>query len=372
MAFKHRLWSVFLALAGALTLSAGAAGKSEAPTEPSRFAVWNPDENRVSEQGAARIRAYLEKHKSASFLVIYKGKIAFQYGDIHKKHLIHSMRKPLLSILYGQALSEGQIALDEPLSGLGLEEPNAAFTESEGRASVEQLLQSRSGVYLPAAAETEAMTKARPARGSHEPGEQYYYNNWSFNSLGTLFEQRTGTGIFEAFEDQLAKPLGMIDYAGVIGDLEITDEAQALKDMAGLDGYYSREPERSRHPAYHFRLSAHDLALIGQLLVQGGQWNGQTLVDPAWIKRSTQCASVLNPDIGGGRSLCYGLMWRVIQSDNKTTAFMHTGLGAHMIYVYPSAELVLIHRADTENPDYVRSGSPQALIGLTFGAFSAS
>ncbi|MEO0699319.1 MAG: hypothetical protein AAFY81_06325, partial [Pseudomonadota bacterium] len=157
MAFKHRLWSVFLALAGALTLSAGAAGKSEAPTEPSRFAVWSPDENRVSEQGAARIRAYLEKHKSASFLVIYKGKIAFQYGDIHKKHLIHSMRKPLLSILYGQALSEGQIALDEPLSGLGLEEPNAAFTESEGRASVEQLLQSRSGVYLPAAAETEAM-----------------------------------------------------------------------------------------------------------------------------------------------------------------------------------------------------------------------
>lgn len=358
-----------LALAGLVLTGARQPGTDEPVVPASRFAVWEAASNRITPDGAARIKAYLEEHKSSSFLVVYKGKIAFEYGDIRKKHLIHSIRKPILSILYGKALADGKITLDERLSDLDLDEPGNPFTALESEASVQQLLQSRSAVYLPAAAETEGMARARPERGAHKPGESFYYNNWSFNSLGTLYEDRTDASVFEAFETQLAKPLGMLDYEGKIGHFVVGGEDEAGPDITGLDGYYQTEPEYSRHAAYHFRLSAHDLALIGQLLVQKGQWKGQSLVDPEWIERSTQCYSTLNPDIGGGRSLCYGMMWRVIQRGGETSAFMHTGLGAHMIYVYPEAELVMIHRADTENPNYQRSGSVQALIGLTFGAF---
>jgi len=57
---------------------------------------------------------------------------------------------------------------------------------------VRMLLEARSGVYHAALYETPAMAKQRPARGSHEPGTFWYYNNWDFNALGTIYEHATG------------------------------------------------------------------------------------------------------------------------------------------------------------------------------------
>src|SRR5260370_4336695 len=44
------------------------------------------------------------------------------------------------------------------------------------------------------------MAKQRTARGSHEPGTFWYYNNWDFNTLGTIYEHATGTGIYDALD----------------------------------------------------------------------------------------------------------------------------------------------------------------------------
>ena len=62
------------------------------------------------------------------------------------------------------------------------------------------LLQSRSGIYHPAAYETVKMKKKRPERGSHKPGEIFWYNNWDFNALCTIFEQQTRTKVFVEFQ----------------------------------------------------------------------------------------------------------------------------------------------------------------------------
>ncbi|UTW56063.1 serine hydrolase [Kordiimonas sp. SCSIO 12610] len=334
-----------------------------------RFEYWPDDQSPLTENGKAQIKSYLEKNGSSSFLIIRKGKIAFEYGDIHKKHLIHSMRKPIMSLLYGRAVEKGQIDLEETVASLDLDETGVAFTDTEKSATVADLLKARSGIYLPAAAETSEMAAARPKRGLHQPGEQYFYNNWSFNSVGSVFEAKTGIRIYDAFHEQLAKPLGMTSYQHNIGNFSVVSNEDDL-EMDGLDGFYLLEAENSRHPAYHFRLSAHDLALIGQLIVQDGNWNSEQLVPSEWLEKSTQCYSVINENIGGGRSLCYGMMWELVrQSDNRITAFSHTGLGVHMIYVYPAAELVLVHRVDTEGEYHFPSGGTPALIGMTFGAF---
>ena len=366
-----RLPKALLLCAATVTLNANSG--HDHPTTPSdadlnNFTAWPAEMQSMSDNGRARIERFLSDNGSSSFLVIYKGKIAFEYGDIHQKHLIHSIRKPLLALLYGHAIAAGHLELDETLSDLSLEEPTAAFLPQEGNATVRQLLQSRSGVYLPAAAESEQMQAARPERGSNQPGEAYYYNNWSFNSLGTLFEARAGQSIYDAFDAQLAKPLGMTRYANKTGSFAIEKGQDQDLSYADLDGFYLTETDKSRHAAYHFRLSAHDLALIGQLLVQRGQWNEQQLVSADWLDEITQCHSTINEDIGGGRSLCYGMMWQVVQQDGRASAFMHTGMGVHMIYVHPGAELVLVHRMDTENGAGEASAPVQSLIGMTFGA----
>jgi CubicO group peptidase (beta-lactamase class C family) len=56
------------------------------------------------------------------------------------------------------------------------------------------------------------MKAKRPKRHSHAPGTFWYYNNWDFNAFGTIFEQETGTKIFEEFDRRIAKPLQMEDF----------------------------------------------------------------------------------------------------------------------------------------------------------------
>ncbi len=260
------------------------------------------------------------------------------------------------------------------MADLALAEADTPFTDLEATATVKQLLESRSGIYLPAAAESAAMTERRPARGFDAPGDAYYYNNWSFNALGTLFEDRSSKTIYEAFQAHLADPLGMTSFKGEIGNLVLQEKDEVLDrlppSLANVDGFYFHEPHKSRHKAYHFRLSAHDLALFGQLLLQDGIWQDRQLISKNWVDQVTTCRSVVNEDIGGGMSLCYGMMWSVTARDGKTIAFSHTGEGVHLVSIHPGADMVIVHRAPTEDPDFERKNRPSQLIGLAFRAFS--
>ena len=125
----------------------------------------------------------------------------------------------------------------------------APLSAIEKSATIRQLLQARSGIYIPASPETSAMRAARPARGSHAPGTFWYYNNWDFNVLGDIYQRVTGEGLFTATEHRLARPLGWRDF-------------DALRHIQW--GY---EPASPRFGAYNMWMSARDMVTLGQLLL---------------------------------------------------------------------------------------------------------
>jgi CubicO group peptidase (beta-lactamase class C family) len=100
-----------------------------------------------------------------------------QWGDIDKKISSYSMRKSLLSALYGIYSAEGVIDIDQTLEQLGIDDSPEPLTKEEKQARVVDLLCARSGVYHPVDFETALMKKNRPERGSHAPGTFWYYNN---------------------------------------------------------------------------------------------------------------------------------------------------------------------------------------------------
>jgi CubicO group peptidase (beta-lactamase class C family) len=61
------------------------------------------------------------------------------------------------------------------------------------------------------------------------------------------------------------------------------------------DGFYQYKKTKSLYPAYHFRLSAHDLALFAALYLNNGAWEGRQIVPAEWIAASTKAYSVMNP-----------------------------------------------------------------------------
>jgi CubicO group peptidase (beta-lactamase class C family) len=295
-----------------------------------------------SETGLEALRQVLAEAGSESMLLVHEGKVFFEWGNIRQRRLVHSIRKPLLHALIGQELGKGCLDLQRTVGDYGIDERAPGLTAVEKSATLHQLLQSRSGVYHPAAAESEGMAAQRPARGSHAPGEYFYYNNWDFNVAGAIFERCAGLGVHEAFLERIAEPLGMRDFGGRIHAWP--RDGQDIPD--GADGFRSLDPRISRYRAYHFRLSAHDLALFGQLYLDRGQWRGRPLVPAAWVDQGTRPVSILNADYG----LAYGELWNVLVPDEGETraSFYHTGLGVHMLGVYPKHGLVMVHRVDTE------------------------
>jgi CubicO group peptidase (beta-lactamase class C family) len=279
----------------------------------------------MSEEKLDAIVDFCQESGSAALLILYDGKVVLSWGEVETKYPIHSIRKALLNSLYGIHVERGDIDLDMTLEELGIDDIPPVLTKEEKQAKVLDLLRSRSGIYHPAAAEAQAMIDSRPERGSHPPGSFFYYNNWDFNVLGTIFEQETGRGIFEAFYQEIAQPLGMVDFR-----VE--------------NGMYMYEEEKSQHPAYHFYMTAHDMALYGLLYMNNGTWNGRQIVPAEWIAESTRLHSMISPEIGFG----YGYLWNVISEElGLGRVFLHTGVGIHLLAVFPDLKVVVVHRVDT-------------------------
>lgn len=327
-----------------------------------RFKRIRPKQAGYSSEKLKELEMFLETSGSDSLLLVHDGKVFFEWGDIRKKILVHSMRKALLNSLYGIYKHRGAIDLQKTMAELDIDDIAPSLTEQEKSAKLVDVLKSRSGIYHPAAAESEYMAQSRPLRGSHAPGEFYYYNNWDFNVAGYIFEQRSGKRIYDAFYKDIAKPLGMLDYHNKI----VAWSGEATPTDKDADGFYRLEPELSKFPAYHFRMSAHDLALYGQLLLNQGRWGKKQIIPPQWIDLSTQPYSITDPEYG----LAYGLLWDVLVPDatDKRTSFYHTGVGVHMLGIYPKHKLVLVHRVDTEKSYRFNDGDLYKVIRLVHGA----
>ena len=238
----------------------------------------------------------------------------------------------MVSGLYGTAVARGEIDLDSTLAGLAIDE-RTPLTSAELSATIRQVISARSGVYLPAAYGA-SQDRRRPNRGSHSPGTHWFYNNWDFNVAGIVYERATHEDLFRSFDRRLAKPLGMEDWE--LGD-----------------GFRVFEPTKSRHPAHTFRISTRDLARFGQLYLQKGRWAGRQILPAGWVVESTR------PHTDDGDGTGYGYMWWTYQAGSAFTAkypmlgkhtfYRALGTGEQGLWVIPGADLVVVHRADTDH-----------------------
>jgi CubicO group peptidase (beta-lactamase class C family) len=300
----------------------------------------------LSAEGLKAVQDYGKAEKPTAVMLVRDGHVIASFGDVRRKVNMQSVRKSLLSALYGIAISEGRISLASTLAELGIDDAPPGLTTVEKQATVRDLLMARSGVYHPAAYETADMQEKRPARGSHAPGTFWYYNNWDFNALGTIYRKATGEDIFKSFEQRVARPIGM-------------------EDFTASNGRYVAEPQ-SIHQAYPFRLSARDAARFGLLFLDRGEWRGQQIIPAAWIKESTTTYSAETDLAERG----YGYLWWTMQPDKwGPDAILASGNGGQKIAVIPSKRLVAVENVDQgENPTGVRTPPFFELIRKVAGA----
>lgn len=286
--------------------------------------------NPVSEDVAAALTAEAGRDGSPlDAVVIMDGEsVAYRWGDAATPMDIASVRKGMVSLLFGIASDKGLVDFDATLADLGIDESATPLTEEEKQATILDLIASRSGIYIASGAETDWMKENRPARGSAAPGEQFFYNNWDFNVVGVIFEAETGQTIGAAFNDWIALPLGMQDFHP---DHVVYDPPEGSTDFR----------------RYKMYLSARDLARVGVMVQQDGQWGGEQIVSPDWVALIKTPVSVLDP--GDPESGAFSYSWWI---DGRDGNLYHEGWGGQYLYLDDAKNLVVVTRTDNGNRFY--------------------
>lgn len=136
---------------------------------------------------------YAATLKPTAVMVVQNGEVIANWGEVSRKVNVASVHKSLLTALYCIAVSEGRIDLGSTLADLGMDDKPPVLTGAEKQATVRDLLMARSGIYHAAVYETADIRQKRPERESHAPGTFWFYNNWDFDALGTIYRQQART-----------------------------------------------------------------------------------------------------------------------------------------------------------------------------------
>ena len=276
---------------------------------------------------------YADSLHDQSMMTVECGRLIDAWGDTSKKVTTFSVRKSLISALFGIYAAEGKIDLNQTLEQAGIDDAPSPLTKEERQARVIDLLRARSGVYHAASFETDFQRKIRPVRGSHSPGSFWFYNNWDFNALGTLFEKKTGLKIGEAFYQRIAKPVG-------------------TQDFRPEDVYYVGDESVSEHPAYMFKMTTRDMARFGLLYLNQGRWKKRQVVPQQWVEKSSHASEMVHigkMPVGGYENLWW-VEYGGVHLGEATVPGMFSaqGAGGHYIVDVPSRGLVIVNQYENE------------------------
>ena len=283
-----------------------------------------------SAAGLDTVRATVARMNTTAMMVVEGGRVVVSHGDLTTQSYLASVRKSVLSMLYGIDLARGRIDTSKTLAQLGIDDLGGLLP-SEREATVQDLLAARSGVYHEASYPGDDLASA-PPRGSQRHGSYYLYSNWDFNALGTIYERQTGRVIYDAIEADLARPLGMQDWR---------------RDLQRKEG----DTTRSVHRAYPMWFSTRDMARIGYLMLRGGRWAGDQVVPADWVRASTSAVTrvgEMNPAARRRGRFGYGYLWWPFDGAWNTGAYegAYSGLGAvgQFITIIPKLDLVIAHK----------------------------
>jgi CubicO group peptidase (beta-lactamase class C family) len=368
---KFQRWLVAVSCAAAVWVAAATLGTQPTAQAPARAIFPGTEWERITDPrtvgycqaGLDAATAAARSMATTGVMAVVGGRVLWEHGDLQAVSYLASVRKSILAMLYGRHVERGTIRLEATMADLGIDDVQGLLP-AEKEATVADLLAARSGVYHPAANAACSgcgSTAGDPPgpRGSVPHGTYFLYNNWDFNALGTIFEQLTGLDIYDAFEQDIARPTSMQDF---------TRTAQRR----------SNNPRASRHPAYHFYLSTRDMARVGYLVLRDGEWNGKALVPRAWVRRMlTPVTAVqeMNPADMRKGPFGYSFLWWIWDGPFNQGPYKgaYTGIGAvgQFITVLPALDMVIAHKTRQGGGSVSRTqylSLVDALIGARCGA----
>ena len=240
--------------------------------------------------------------------------------DQNSVFTLQSTSKSVTSALIGIAIDKGYIpSVNEPISTYFPQILDSG-SEYKSQITVWNLLTHTTGLNASDTANWNEWLASdnwvdyvleRPA--TSRPGTVFSYFTGNTHLLSAILQQATGKTAYEFGKEYLFDPLDM-------------DSVQCSTDPQGIsDG------------GNGFAMNVYDMAKLGELYLNNGNWNGEQIISEQWINDST----TLQFDRSSG-SADYGYQWWVRTfGENAYPAYFAQGHYGQYIFVVPDLNLVV-------------------------------
>lgn len=187
------------------------------------------------------------------------------------------------------------------------------------------------------------------------PGNEenmYPTDNWVKFTLDLPMTENAMGKTWNYFTAGVVVSGDILDKA-VPGGLKSYADRKLFQPLGITDYQWQLTPQKKPSLAGGLRMKVLDFARFGQLYKNNGVWNGKTILDKVWIKKSFTNYFADHKDFEG-----YGyLFWRkVYKAGNRNfEAYQCSGNGGNKIIVFTEIPVVIVITATAYNQPYAHS-----------------
>ena len=191
-------------------------------------------------------------------------------------HVLHSVSKTFTATAVGLAIADGKMALTDKVVDFFPDKQPAEVSQNLKDMTVRDLLTMTCGhdvePSLRDAAQHDWVTLFLAHPVEHKPGTFYLYNSLGTYVLSAIVQQVTGQKVVDYLTPRLFEPLHISKPR------------------------WEESPQGINCGGWGLYLTTEDLAKMGQLLLQKGEWNGKQLIPAEWVaEMSKKQVESINP-----------------------------------------------------------------------------
>ena len=279
-----------------------------------------------------------------SVMIVKDGKVIFSRwqseGVDTVPHVLHSVSKTFTATAVGLAIADGKMKLTDKIIDFFPDKLPAELSDNLKAMTVRDLLTMSCGHDVEPSGfrggeETDWVQAFLAHPVVHKPGTFYLYNSLGTYMLSAIVQKVTGEKVVDYLDTRLFQPLHI--------DKPKWDESPQGINCGGWGLYLKTE----------------DLAKMGQLLLQKGEWNGKQIIPAEWVaEMSKKQVESVNPGTRMEDAEAKGMtvetsdwmqgygyqMWRC-----RPGCFRADGARGQYIIVVPDKNAVIAITSDVED-----------------------
>lgn len=247
---------------------------------------------------------------------------------------VWSVTKSVMSILLGIAIDEGRLRLDQTLSEL-LTMHQARMSPDVASITLRQLLTMTAGI----ADSGMGVESADPVGDIlsyglvSEPGAQFVYSDTGAHLVAAVLAEAIDRPMLDYAREKLFDPLEIRTRPAWQG----WDTGSAGNGFDKPGFAWATNRSGINLGGFGLKLTAPDMIKLGELYVNGGNWNGRQIVSQDWVRESTapQVTKEQQPEAP------YGFFWWLGET-NQHPLFEAAGAFGQTILCVPDLHLVVV------------------------------